>query len=147
MDNQFVGKHVSVYWEEQAAWFEGIVTKYDPATRQHCTLYGLGTDNVEVAWEALHELPPALITVRGPASAEAFAQAVLFEEEEPAPDQGGAAVALTLSELTMEQLEAEVDRTNSYDAVTNIEAEYAARQADLKARLEVLDAEELSELE
>jgi hypothetical protein len=98
-------------------------------------------DNVEVAREALHRLRPSHVTVLGPATPELLAQAVQYEEAAAVAEQCGAAATLQLPELTVEQLEAEVDATNSVEVVTSIQAEYSARQADRKARLAVVEAE------
>ena len=58
-ERDIVGQRVSVYWEDDATWFKGVVKDYNPVENEHCVLYDDGDQRGEplnsgaLTWELL----------------------------------------------------------------------------------------------
>ena len=57
-ERDIVGRRVSVYWEDDATWFKGVVKDYNPVENEHCVLYDDGDQrgeplNSALTWELL----------------------------------------------------------------------------------------------
>lgn len=46
----FIGMRVRRLWPEDGGWFEGVVTDYSAANRQHCITYNFNTDDESFEW-------------------------------------------------------------------------------------------------
>lgn len=47
--DEYVGKKVKRWWQDEGAWFDGIVTDYKPE-QGHCIVYDFNTENESFEW-------------------------------------------------------------------------------------------------
>jgi hypothetical protein len=137
-------QRVSVSWPDFGGWYEGVVTAVDAATGAHCTLYGFKTDNEELCWFNLRDMPDSF-RVLGPASPALVAQIKALRGDEAAAE--AAAVAAPTGEMSWEQLEAKLQKTMSEAVTDGIGRDVAARKAAIMARLAVLGDDSSSDEE
>jgi hypothetical protein len=147
-------QRVKVFWSDYGQWYEGVVSAVNETTGEHCTLYGFGTDAEEVCWHNLREWPVGCMSILGKASPALIAKIDAWQRGEddavapPPPPPPPQAASNALGEMSWEQLEAKLDKTNSEAMVDNIGREVAARKADLLARLAALgDSDDESDME
>jgi hypothetical protein len=140
-------QRVSVSWPDYGGWYEGVVTAVDPATGEHCTLYGFKTDKEELCWFNLRNMPDSF-RVLGPASPALVAQIKALQGDEAAADPAAVAAPTgQLGELSREELEAKLAKTNSEAVTDDIGRVKAARKADILARLAALGDDSSSDEE
>ena len=48
--NEHVGRRCRTHWPERGEWFEGVVSDYNAATREHCITYDMNTPDESFEW-------------------------------------------------------------------------------------------------
>lgn len=55
--DEYVGKKVKRWWQDEGAWFDGIVTDYKPE-QGHCIVYDFNTENESFEWYDIRKATP-----------------------------------------------------------------------------------------
>lgn len=138
----FVGLVVSIYWDSESAWYDGVVVDFNADNGRHCIMYDCPTSFTappDISWsDSLYLLDQSKRKLFGRASHGQMTRLAAFMTSTNGD-------ADPLRALTLDQLYVKCDAAKSEEAVVALQAEVADRVAIMKARLPQYDSDDEDE--
>jgi len=145
--DEYIGRRVERFWDEDGGWFPGIVSDYNAADGTHCIVYDMGEDDESFEWfnirlgsrDEVRVLPGQPVDVRAAIPPAARAAAGKGGDEIAELDRKEAELKAKLAAL--EDDDDDDDDDDVGGAVDKEAADLEAKEAELKAKLAALEAE------
>lgn len=125
--DEYVGKKVKRWWQDEGAWFDGIVTDYKP-DQGHCIVYDFNTENESFEWyDIRRSSTDECVVLDGP----------------PVTNQAGAAGGpFTPNGAGPSPFSTKVTTCTTAEELENLKSEIRAREEQLRRELDAMSDSE-----